>query len=193
MLNYTYPWGSLPLSHDQALRWNSSHHHRGNIALIHKLHCLQFCGNFTTHFSSHQFGIATRGGCETIIHGIKWTLNLHHKWVVFQLDILNAFNLVLRRVIFQEFHATGRDIIWFIPFVHAFYAFESLLFYSHHNYGGDVRVIPFAMGIRQGDPLGGALFALIHFTFWKKKDVLQLALQLIVYTVQLIATQLKLY
>jgi hypothetical protein len=71
---------------------------------------------------------------------------------------------VLRKVIFQKLHAIGRDIIQFIPFVHAFYAFESLLFYSHRNCGGDVTIIPSAMGTHQGDPLGGALFAFVHFT-----------------------------
>ncbi len=51
----------------------------------------------------------------------------------------------------------------FIPFVCAFYAFESPLFYSHRNHEGDVKVIPSTMGTHQGDPLGGALFALTHF------------------------------
>ncbi len=50
-----------------------------------------------------------------------------------------------------------------IPFVHAFYAFKSPLFYNHHNHKGDVIVIPFTMGTHQGDPLGGALFTLAHF------------------------------
>ncbi len=40
--------------------------------------------------------------------------------------------------------------------------FESPLFYNHHNCDGDVIVIPSAMGICQGDPLGKALFALTH-------------------------------
>jgi len=33
----------------------------------------------------------------------------------------------------------------FIPFVHAFYAFEYPLFYSHHNHEGDVTIISFTM------------------------------------------------
>jgi len=69
---------------------------------------------------------------------------------------------VLRRVIFQELCATSGDIIQLIPFVRAFYAFESPLFYSHHNCDGDVIVIPSTMGTCQGDPLGGALFVLVH-------------------------------
>jgi hypothetical protein len=37
------------------------------------------------------------------------------------------------------------------------------LFYNHRNQEGDFIVIPFATGTCQGDPLGGALFALTHF------------------------------
>ncbi len=72
----------------------------------------------------------------------------------------NAFNVVPRGIIFQECRATSGDIIQLIPFVHAFYAFESPLFYNHHNHEGDVTIIPFAMGTRQGDPLG----CIIHFS-----------------------------
>jgi len=84
--------------------------------------------------------------------------------------VVNAFNLVSRGAIFQELCVTSGDIIQLILFVRAFYAFESPLFYSHHNCDGDVIVIPSIMGTCQGDPLGGALFALIdlkklYFTF----------------------------
>jgi len=75
----------------------------------------------------------------------------------------NVFNLVSRGVIFQELHVKGGDIIQLIPFVHAFYTLESPLSYSHHNHDGNVIVIPSTMGTRQGDSLGGALFALTHF------------------------------
>jgi hypothetical protein len=34
--------------------------------------CLQFYNAFATHFSLHQFGVATKGECETVIHGIGW-------------------------------------------------------------------------------------------------------------------------
>jgi hypothetical protein len=125
--------------------------------------CFQFNDVFTTHFSSHQFRAATKGNCEIIIHGIKCTLDLHPNWVVFQLDVANTFNSVSRGVIFQELCVANGDIIQFIPFVHAFYAFEYPMFYSHHNREGNVIVIPFTMGTCQSDLLGGALFALAHF------------------------------
>jgi hypothetical protein len=65
-----------------------------------------------------------------------------------------------RKVIFQELCVIGGDILRLIPFVHAFYAFEFPLFY---NLEGDITIIPFVMGIRQCDLLGGALFPLTHF------------------------------
>jgi hypothetical protein len=115
--------------------------------------CFQFHEAFTTHFSSHQFEVATKGGCETIIHGVRCTLDLHPDWVVFQLDVVNAFNSLLKGVIFQELCVTSKDITQLIPFVCAFYAFEFLLFYKHHNRESDIIVIPFAMRTHQGDPL----------------------------------------
>jgi len=69
--------------------------------------------------------------------------------------VTNAFNLVLKGVIFQELHVANKDIIQFIPFVRVFYAFESPLFYSHYNREGDVKIIPSTMGTRQGDPWEG--------------------------------------
>jgi hypothetical protein len=65
-----------------------------------------------------------------------------------------------RRVIFQELHVAGGNIMQLIPFVRAF---EFPLFYSHHNYESDVTIIHFVMGTQQGDPLGGTLFTLAHF------------------------------
>jgi hypothetical protein len=82
--NCIRPWSSPPLSHDQAFRWSSSHCNGGNIVSIHKLHlCFQFRKTFATFFSPHQFGVATKGSCEIVIHGIKCTLDLRPNWVVF--------------------------------------------------------------------------------------------------------------
>jgi hypothetical protein len=73
--------------------------------------------------------------------------------------------LIPKRVIFQKLCATSGNIIQLIPFVHAFYAFESPMFYfyNHYNHEGDVTLIPFTMGTHQGDPLGKAIFSLTHF------------------------------
>ncbi|KAL2643392.1 hypothetical protein R1flu_010979 [Riccia fluitans] len=43
---------------------------------------LQFRATFSDHFEPWQFGVATRGGCETIVHGLRATLDLHPDWVL---------------------------------------------------------------------------------------------------------------
>jgi hypothetical protein len=73
--------------------------------------CFQFHEAFATHFCPHQFGVEIKGGYEAVIHDIRCTLDLHLDWIVIQLDIRNAFNLVLRGVIFQKLHVVGGDII----------------------------------------------------------------------------------
>jgi hypothetical protein len=73
--------------------------------------CIQFCETFTTNFSLHQFRVATKSGCATIIHSIGCTLDLHLDWVVFQPDMVNAFNLMLIGVVFQKLRVTNGDII----------------------------------------------------------------------------------
>jgi len=55
----------------------------------------------------------------------------------------------------QKLCATYGDIVQFIPFIYAFYALKFPLFYSHHNHESDVTIIPFVVGICQGDPLRG--------------------------------------
>jgi hypothetical protein len=73
-----------------------------------------------------------------------------------------TFNSMLKGVIFQELHATNGDIIQFIPFVHTFYAFESPLFYNHHNREFDVIIIASTMGTCQG-VLGGDIICFSQF------------------------------
>jgi hypothetical protein len=49
---------------------------------------------------------------------------------------------MLKGVIFQELRVASGDIMEFIPFVCAFYAFEFPLFYNHCNCEGDVTSSP---------------------------------------------------
>jgi hypothetical protein len=59
-------------------------------------------------------------------------------------------NLLSKGVIFQKIHIVGGGNIQFIPFNHAFYVFESSLYYNHHNYNGNVIVIPSAIILALG-------------------------------------------
>jgi hypothetical protein len=36
--------------------------------LVNRALCLQFHDSFSFHLSLHQFGMAIRGGCETMVH-----------------------------------------------------------------------------------------------------------------------------
>jgi hypothetical protein len=49
-----------------------------------------------------------------------------------------------------------------IPFVHAFYAFESFMLYNHHNYENNVTIIPFAMGELRRSLGRGTICFIVH-------------------------------
>jgi hypothetical protein len=55
---------------------------------------------FSSHLSPHQFGVVVRGGCETMVHDIQFILDVHHDWVVLQVDAVNTFHSILRKAIF---------------------------------------------------------------------------------------------
>jgi hypothetical protein len=38
--------------------------------------------------------------CETMVHVVKYMLDLHLKWVVLQMDVQNTFNLITQIAIF---------------------------------------------------------------------------------------------
>ncbi len=64
--------------------------------------CFHIRDTFATHFSLHQFGVATKGDCEVVIHDIRCTMPLHLDWVVFQLHVTNTFNSMSKGVIFLK-------------------------------------------------------------------------------------------
>jgi len=114
--------------------------------------CFQFCGTFTTHLSSHKFKVKTKGGYEIVFHGIKCTLDLHRNQTIIQLDVTNAFNSVLRGVIFQKLRVAGvtsyTSSLLYMQFMHLnLHCFTIILIMkamsqSSHLPWGLVRVIP---------------------------------------------------
>ncbi len=86
--------------------------------------CFQFHNAFAVHLSPHQFGVAIKGAYEVVVHKIWASLNVHLDWVVLQVDIVNAFNNVFHKIIFQELRATSGQLFQFIHFIYSFYAFE---------------------------------------------------------------------
>ncbi|KAL2613061.1 hypothetical protein R1flu_024753 [Riccia fluitans] len=103
-----------------------------------------------------------RGDCETIIHGLCAILDLHLDWVVLQVDIQNAFNIVSWEAFFCELHVAIGFLDQLFPFVHSLYAPRSPLYFSHCFREDEISLFLSESSTRQGDPLGGILFALAH-------------------------------
>jgi hypothetical protein len=82
---------------------------------------------------------------------------------VLQVDIAIAFNIISHRVIFQELHVARGQLFQVIPFIYSSYALQLLFFFSHHSLQRKLFIIQLCIGNCHGDPLGGPLFALIHF------------------------------
>ncbi|KAL2643240.1 hypothetical protein R1flu_010827 [Riccia fluitans] len=122
----------------------------------------QFRKTLANHFSPLQFGVVTHGGCETIIHGLYATLDLHPDWIILQFDIRNAFNTISQEALFCELRVATGSLDQLFPFVHSFYARRSPLYFSHCSCEDEVSLLSSESGTCQGDPLGGALFALAH-------------------------------
>lgn len=64
--------------------------------------CLQFCDAFAFHLSSYQFGVVVKRGCEAMVYGIRATLDAHPNWVMLQVNIVDGFNTISCKAIFQE-------------------------------------------------------------------------------------------
>jgi len=54
--------------------------------------------------------VTIKGGYELVVHGIRGALNVHPDWVVLQIHIANAFNIISRMVIFKKLCAIGGQL-----------------------------------------------------------------------------------
>ncbi|KAL2651228.1 hypothetical protein R1flu_019356 [Riccia fluitans] len=107
----------------------------------------QFWEALADHFSPLQFGMAARGGCETIIHGLRAILDLHPDWVFLQDDIQNAFNTISWETLFCELRAAIGSLDQLFPFVHSFYACHWPLYFSHCSREDEVSLLSSESGI----------------------------------------------
>jgi hypothetical protein len=51
-----------------------------------------------------------------------------------------------------------------VPFTKLFYGVHSFLYYQHGQHENKVTIIESTSSMKQGDPLGGPLFALAHYS-----------------------------
>ncbi|KAL2631235.1 hypothetical protein R1flu_015921 [Riccia fluitans] len=93
---------------------------------------------------------------------LRVTLDLHPDWVVLQVDIWNAFNIVSWEALFSELRAAIGSLDQLFHFMRFFYVRHLLLYFSHYFCEDEVSLLSSESGTYQGDPLGGALFALAH-------------------------------
>jgi hypothetical protein len=112
-LNYTFPWSGPPLSHDQTLNWSSFHCHGGSFVLIHRSWLIMLLNLwcFSNTFIPPPIWNYNQGWMwnSNPQHYMHFGLTPH--WIVFQLDVANAFNSMLRHVIFQKLCVANGDII----------------------------------------------------------------------------------
>jgi hypothetical protein len=124
---------------------------------------LQLQGLFQEHLSPHEFEVSTPRDYETIIFNIKALLDLHLDWVVMQVDVENAFNNVSQTVIIKKLWDVKSPLANIISFTKLFCGVQFSLYYQHKQHKKRVTIIESFSSTRQGAPLGGFLFALIHY------------------------------
>jgi len=114
-------------------------------------------------FPRYQYGCLIPGGVETVIHKVRATISgpvehqCNEKVGVLWVDVENAFGKIARDKVLD----TVAKLSALAPLrglIAATYLKESPIVLKDRN--GDVtEVIPSSQGVRQGDPLGGLLFA----------------------------------
>jgi hypothetical protein len=117
--------------------------------------CLRVRGDLKRIFLPVQFGVGVPCGAELIVRLIQRALRVRPGWVLLVLDLYNAFNEVERCAVFEAVEHYGLTDL--LPYLQFAYGTASELRYQG---GGSTEVLSSERGVRQGDPLGPALFAL---------------------------------
>jgi hypothetical protein len=118
---------------------------------------LQLRDRFQQHFAPLQHGVATPGGCEAIVAGIRAYIKQEPQSHVLQVDLANAFKEVDRVAMFEELRDHFPELV---SFLRCFYAEPSRLLLRRDS--GEWELLQSSTGSRQGDPIAGHLFALPH-------------------------------
>lgn len=113
---------------------------------------------FSEFFEPFQYGLS-KSGLESITHITKEVLKDHPNWVLLRLDLVNAFNSVLRKIIFKEVHD---HFPFLLPWLSCLYGNFSQLWTKSVD-GTHYFPLSSQEGVKQGCTLGSFLFCLaIH-------------------------------
>ena len=102
-----------------------------------------------------QCGVGVPGAAECVGQAVQRLVrhSTSMDWVIFQADIINAFNMISRQSILDEVSAQAPPLL---PWTKTCYG-------SHSHLVLDGVLLPSACGVQQGDPLAPFLFSLaIH-------------------------------
>ena len=117
--------------------------------------CASLKEKISSFFQPLQFGVACRAGAEKIVHSLRNCIEEHwmqdEDFVIFKVDMTNAFNLVSRQAVLDECSAFFPEIL---PWV-------SWCYGSHPELWHPMGHLSSQSGVQQGDPLGPMLFALV--------------------------------
>ena len=109
----------------------------------------------TRFFEPFQFGLS-KSGLESITHITKEALKEHPNWVLLRLDLVNAFNTILRKIIFEE---VQKHFPLLLPWLKCLYGRFSHLWTKSEN-GSFYFPLSSEEGVKQGCTLGSFLFCL---------------------------------
>ena len=134
--------------------------------------CAILRDKISSFFQPSQFGVACKAGAEKIVHSLRRCIEenwLSGDFVVFKVDMSNAFNMVSRQAVMDQ---CATYFLELLPWV-------SWCCGSHTSLWHPMGQISSQTGVQQGDPLGPMLFALVLHKLVTSIDVDDDCLQLL--------------
>ena len=111
-----------------------------------------------------QFGVACKAGAEKIVHSLRRCIEdnwLSDDVVAFKVDMLNAFNMVSRQTVMDEYATSFPELL---PWV-------SWCYGSHSSLWHPTCQVSSQSGVQQGDHLGPVLLPLSSISLLPALDV----------------------